>query len=276
MSRTATSPVYRQLHLKLRDLAASEFSGGDRFLTERQVSERFGVSRPTANKALSALVSEGLLEFRTGAGTFVRTRPLDYNLRALVSFTEEAQAAGREPSTEVLGLDKMAAGVAPGNVASLLRALPDDLLWYVARLRLADGVPMILEKRYVVARYCQGLTRKDLGGSLYRTWQQKFGLQLSGAHQAIRAVSIHGSEAELLKVPQGAAGLLILSVGFLEDGAPLWYEQTLYRGDMYEFRNQLAGVQPPEYAVGRFLSHSGGKQAGSGPRRGELQGDRNE
>ncbi|MBL8232445.1 MAG: GntR family transcriptional regulator [Bryobacterales bacterium] len=258
MSHAAPSPVYRQLHGKLRELAASEFADGDRFLTERQVSERFGVSRPTANKALFALVSEGLLEFRTGAGTFVRKRPLDYNLRALVSFNEEAHAAGREPSTEVLGLDKLAAGAAPGNIASLLRAAPGDLVWYVTRLRLADGVPMILEKRYVVARFCTSLTWKDVGGSLYRVWQQKFGLELSGAHQAIRAVSIHGSEAELLKVPQGAAGFLILSVGFLADGAPLWYEHTLYRGDMYEFRNQLTGVQPAAHAVGRFLASGGG------------------
>jgi DNA-binding GntR family transcriptional regulator len=45
---------------------------GERLLTERQICERFGVSRATANKALSNLVSEGVLEFRKGVGTFVR------------------------------------------------------------------------------------------------------------------------------------------------------------------------------------------------------------
>ncbi|MFN9913156.1 MAG: GntR family transcriptional regulator, partial [Pirellulaceae bacterium] len=44
----------------------------DRFLTEREIADRFGVSRPTANKALASLVSEGLLEFRRGVGTFVQ------------------------------------------------------------------------------------------------------------------------------------------------------------------------------------------------------------
>jgi DNA-binding GntR family transcriptional regulator len=55
---------------------------GDRFLTERQVSEQFGVSRATANKALANVVAEGVLEFRKGVGTFVREPLLDYDLRA--------------------------------------------------------------------------------------------------------------------------------------------------------------------------------------------------
>jgi DNA-binding GntR family transcriptional regulator len=77
-------------------------SGGRKFLTEREICGRYSVSRPTANKALSNLVSEGLLEFRKGVGTFVQGRALAYNLRALVSFTDKAIAACKQPSTEVL------------------------------------------------------------------------------------------------------------------------------------------------------------------------------
>ena len=96
-------PMYQQLNSHLRVLVASgECPVGSKFLTERQICERFGVSRATANKALSNLVSEGLLEFRKGVGTFVQGRALDYNLRALVSFTDKAISAGKQPSTQVL------------------------------------------------------------------------------------------------------------------------------------------------------------------------------
>ena len=95
-------PIYQQLNGYLKQLIDSgECPIGGKFLTERQICERYGVSRATANKALSNLVSEGLLEFRKGVGTFVRGRPLDYNLRALVSFTDKArrrQAAGHRGS----------------------------------------------------------------------------------------------------------------------------------------------------------------------------------
>src|ERR1035437_2311019 len=83
-------PIYQQLNNHLRALITSgEDAAGTQFLTERQICERFGVSRATANKALSNLVSEGLFEFRKGMGTFVRGRGLDYNLRVLVSFTDQ-------------------------------------------------------------------------------------------------------------------------------------------------------------------------------------------
>src|SRR5512140_391888 len=103
-------PIYQQLNNHLRLLIGSgECSVGSQFLTERQICERYGVSRATANKALSNMVSEGLLEFRKGVGTFVRGRSLDYNLRALVSFTDKARAAGKEPSTEVIQFESVRA-----------------------------------------------------------------------------------------------------------------------------------------------------------------------
>src|SRR5215471_16128144 len=102
-SMLVREPMYQQLNNHLRTLIKSgEYAHGTQFLTERQICDRYGVSRATANKALSNLVSAGLLEFRKGVGTFVRGRSLDYNLRSLVSFTEKAVAAGKSPSTEVL------------------------------------------------------------------------------------------------------------------------------------------------------------------------------
>ena len=68
-------PVYQQINGRLKALASRAYRPGDKFLTEREIVARFAVSRPTANKALAGLVSEGVLEFRKGVGTFVR-RPV--------------------------------------------------------------------------------------------------------------------------------------------------------------------------------------------------------
>jgi len=101
-------PLYQQLNEALRSLLSSgEFKTGARFLTEREVSQRFEISRATANKALSNLVSEGILEFKKGVGTFVRGGVLDYDLRSLVSFTGKASGAGKKPSTRVLNFDRV-------------------------------------------------------------------------------------------------------------------------------------------------------------------------
>jgi GntR family transcriptional regulator len=178
-------PIYQQLNSQLRLLIASgECGTGGKFLTERQICERYQVSRATANKALSNLVSEGLLEFRKGVGTFIRGRALDYNLRALVNFTDKAVAAGKRPGTEVLQFETVAARDVLDDVPDLLQVAASDLLYYVERLRLADGVPVILERRYVVAEYCPELTADDLRGSLYSLLVTRCRLPVEGADGA--------------------------------------------------------------------------------------------
>ncbi|MEQ4207777.1 GntR family transcriptional regulator [Actinopolymorpha sp. B9G3] len=69
-------PLYEQVTQALaEDLSNNTYTPGSRFLTEREVCERFGVSTTTAVRALNALVGDGLLVRRQGSGTFVADRP---------------------------------------------------------------------------------------------------------------------------------------------------------------------------------------------------------
>ena len=80
-------PIYKQLNNILRELIDSDtYQTSDKFLTERVICKQFGVSRSTANKAISNLVSEGLLEFKKGIGTFVKSKSGLFDLRSLISF----------------------------------------------------------------------------------------------------------------------------------------------------------------------------------------------
>lgn len=244
------SPVYQQLGARLREALARDYQSGDRFLTEREISEKFQVSRATANKSLASLVSEGLLEFRKGVGTFVRRDVIDYDVQSLVSFTEKARAAGKKPGTKLLAFGKMSAGDVEPQVRAALALEPDDLLWQMQRLRLADGSPVILEHRYVVHQHCPRLTKSQAQGSLYRAWTQTHKLAIAGADEIIRAVLLTASEARQLKVAARSPALEVISVGFLENNAPLWWERTLYRGDRYEFHSRLGQIQSATPARG--------------------------
>jgi GntR family transcriptional regulator, arabinose operon transcriptional repressor len=69
-------PLYEQVTQALaQDLSSDDtYTPGSRFLTEREVCERFSVSTTTAVRALNALVADGLLVRRQGSGTFVADR----------------------------------------------------------------------------------------------------------------------------------------------------------------------------------------------------------
>ncbi|MBN2452170.1 MAG: GntR family transcriptional regulator [Lentisphaeria bacterium] len=260
--RLVRAPMYQQLHGILRDLIRSgEFGLGDKFATEREVSARFGVSRATANKSLSGLVAEGILEFRKGIGTFVRAPVLDYDLGSLVSFTDKARAAGKVPSTRVLVFERVGCADLAESEASLLGAGSGAGAYRIERVRLADGVPVIYERRLLAGGFCAGLTRDALDGSLYSWLTEERGLSVAGADEVIRAVCLDEDDAGVLGVSRGSPALLVVATGHLASGEPLWFERTLYRADAYAFRNRLGPIRSAGPAAGVLLGSIPGQEA---------------
>src|SRR5262245_52000333 len=69
-------PLYQQVaaHIR-RQIISGEMPVGTQLQPHRQLATHYGVSIMTINKALSGLVSEGVLHSRVGRGTFVAVRP---------------------------------------------------------------------------------------------------------------------------------------------------------------------------------------------------------
>jgi DNA-binding FadR family transcriptional regulator len=68
--------LYRQIADQLtRYIESEDFQVGSRLPAERELAERFGVSRPTVREALIALEVEGLVEVKVGSGVHVLDRP---------------------------------------------------------------------------------------------------------------------------------------------------------------------------------------------------------
>ncbi len=236
-------PVYQQLNQLLRGLVSNRtYVPAQQFLTEREVATRFGVSRATANKAISNLIAEGVLEYKKGLGTFVRGDQLNIDLRGLVSFTAKAQSAGKVPETQVLQFDTVTALEAGEDVVQALRLEPQAPVVRMQRRRCADGQPLILEWRWIPADLVPGLTREEVAGSIYQLWTDRYHLAIAGCEQWISAVNLEREDARQLETALGAAGLQVRSVGYLSDGRPLWQERTLYRGDGYSFVNRLGRI----------------------------------
>lgn len=73
LTRKRRTRLYEDVAEKIRNLIVSgNLSPGDQLLPERQLAEKLGVSRSAVREALTALVSQGLLEITPGSGAFVR------------------------------------------------------------------------------------------------------------------------------------------------------------------------------------------------------------
>jgi DNA-binding LacI/PurR family transcriptional regulator len=114
-------PKHREIYRALAaEIADGRYNANQRLPSEAQLVRRFGVSRPTAARALRDLQVEGIVERRVGAGSFIK---------------KGAKAPSRAEASRQLGLLLPGLEVTEifevfcGELASLTRANDYSLLW---------------------------------------------------------------------------------------------------------------------------------------------------
>lgn len=144
----ATSPwqhIYQLLH---RDIFSGMLERGARLPSERQLCERFNVTRMTVRRALSALQSEGLVTPRKGIGVFVRGTPSTYQITDGRRFIDSIKVHGATITTKTLSITYE---LASAYHAKLLGLPSNAKIILVKRLRLIDEQPVFLNYKRLPA-----------------------------------------------------------------------------------------------------------------------------
>ncbi len=102
-----------QVFEQLRDLIYRGYlKPGDRLMTERELAQELGVSRPTVRDAIHKLVALGLVEHRQGQGTFVSSPAAKGEKNPLAAVMESPNATLEDLLEVRLGLETQAAALA--------------------------------------------------------------------------------------------------------------------------------------------------------------------
>ena len=227
------------LHLQIRNILKVEIQNGDyadKIPPEFELMERFEVSRSTVRQAIANLVDDGVLEKKQGLGTFITSRPIEEWLGNFTSFIDIVNGRGLVPSIRVLnqGLAEQ-----PKEVAQTLGM---DQFFFIHRLRLADDIPLVVEKQYYPVNLGLELAKYDLNNvSTYDILESKMGQVLWDARQLITCTMPTIEEKELLNL-KSASCCVLLSERFVnnQNGELIEYERSIYRADMYAFNINLS------------------------------------
>jgi GntR family transcriptional repressor for pyruvate dehydrogenase complex len=196
--------IIDQIHALIRE---GRWAPGDQIPPERELAERFRVSRTSVREALRALEMQGIIESRQGGGTFVRSADID----ALVPPLAAAILRGQRELTEVLEVREL---IEPG-IARLAaaRATPEhlaELEQVLERQRdcIAQGKPFVDEDtafHYTLARAADNRILLQLHNvilDVLRESRQSYlhvpnrpEMSLRGHEAMLAAVSAHDSEA---------------------------------------------------------------------------------
>lgn len=233
-------PLYLRIAGNLEsEIASGIIQTGEKLESERVLSERFGVSRMTARQALRHLGSKGLVETRTGQGTFVGNREIEQRLETLSGFTEEMARQGRQASSILVGSET---GAADDDCARALSLTSGGKVHKLTRIRFVDGEAVALEHTCVIASRSPGLL--DLAdfqtSSLYATLTAKFGIVPTRAEQTLKAGLADASTARTLRTERGAPILSLTRLTLDQDANAFEYVKSSYRGDFFVMKVNLS------------------------------------
>lgn len=237
-SKNASVPLYLQVKNTLEiEIADGKYGVNERLPSERELCERFGVSRMTARQALKGLERDGLVFSRVGKGTFVNEPKIDQQLRNLTGFSQEISTRGARASSIVLSAQIVPASP---HLASMLKLMQGAEVVELSRLRLSNELPLCIEIAHIPHYMCPNILQRDFNHeSLYAVFQRDYGHRLVRAEQTMEASLAASRELEILQMTPPAAVLRIERLTYNQNDTLIEYVVSVYRGDRYKFHLTL-------------------------------------
>ncbi|USD42278.1 histidine utilization repressor [Vibrio sp. SCSIO 43135] len=143
------SPLYIQIKQFIADnIESGRWPVGHRITTELELTKQFGVSRMTVNKAIRDLVSEGKLQRKPRAGTFVCApeEKAESPLLDIRNIADEVNQRGKHYRSEV---KKQLAVTADDTIATKLGVMLGKEIFYSEIIHFENDTPIQLEVRWV-------------------------------------------------------------------------------------------------------------------------------
>lgn len=202
-------PMYAALAAMLiRDIEEGRYPPESTLPSEKELGERYGVSRHTVRQALREVRDRGLISSQPGIGTIVRSGARGTLFRAVNSVESLLQFV---ETTEMHALSRREVTV-DDTLAQQLGLGKGLLLSEAAFVRKTHGetLPMSYLLIYVPPRYAAAQDTPAISNSpIYKNIERLYGVQVHEIQQDITATNLNAELASILQAPPGTAALEI-------------------------------------------------------------------
>ncbi|GAA3526410.1 GntR family transcriptional regulator [Amycolatopsis ultiminotia] len=197
MTTTLHGAIAEDLRERIRD---GRLEVGGLVPSESELCEQWKTSRAPVRQALATLRSEGVISGGRGRRSTVNPNAIGQPFDTLMSYSAWVRSLGRTPGQRTLELALRPADTA---AAAVLDIEEGALVVQGLRLRLLDGVPVMLER----ATYLESVGRLlfDFDSDSGSQWEflQGRGVEFAAASHTIDAVAADEIDAAQLDVSAG-------------------------------------------------------------------------
>ncbi|GAB2608598.1 transcriptional regulator [Paractinoplanes abujensis] len=235
-------PLYLRLAERLYDdLRAADGADGARLPSERQLAERYAVSRVTIRAALGELRERGVLVSLPARGWAVAAAPQRRGAGTagrVMGFADLAAQRGLTTRNQVLVSHVRAA---TSREAELLRTVAGADLFEMRRLRYLNDLVIAVEHNRLPLAVAPELATTDFGRrSLYEVLRAASPRQQPHyADYSVEARNATDEEREQLEITGPVPILSATQLTFNQEGVPIELTVQAYRGDRYTFRASI-------------------------------------
>jgi GntR family histidine utilization transcriptional repressor len=222
-----------------RELEGNILSGawppGTRVPSEDQLTQQFGCSRMTVNKALSTLATAGLITRKRRAGTIVATPQYKEAVLEIQDIKGDITAAGRAYRHEVFTQLVRRANAEDAGRLGIIRGAR---VVFLEICHFDNDRPIVLERRLINASVVPGADRMDFSTIPPGTWllQQ---IPWTQAEHRIRAENAEAPTASRLKIKRNAACLVIQRKTW-RAGVPITWAELVHPGEGHELLGRFS------------------------------------
>lgn len=207
------------------DISTGKYKPGAKFATEKELQERFKVSRMTIRHAISELEKRKVLRVEHGKGASVA----DLEVRRSQEILGVKELFARKGIECISKVNRLERGLPNEEVKNALELQDGEEIYYLYRTRYAQNEVVLIEYAHISAKLCPGLEMFNFEKySLYDIFFDHYHINMAWAKDDIRADMIYGEDAHTLLNARSGPALIVNNISYDNNNVPIEYTIQIY------------------------------------------------
>lgn len=234
IDKNSVIPIYYQLAKLLEgQILGGELKPGEALPTESEISTRFEISRMTVRRAISELISAGMVYAQQGKGTFVALPKLNNVFFELNNFNREIEQHGLEVKTTLLGAHIVRANEQLEKIFQL-QDQSTRFLYFRTALS-AEEERLAYERKYIIYTKRKPLLESILNDPTLSALVTANSDILPVSSKKVLQVSVtNKEESTILGIGVNTPVFVIEETIYDIELKPVGWSKSIYRGDRYQ------------------------------------------
>lgn len=232
-----SAPLYTQLEVILRKkIEHGEYNKGELLPTEKELMERYQVSRVTVRQAMALLAQAGYVKSQRGIGTEVIYDKIEEQMNKVISFTEEMKKHHITMQTSYCEMVK----VYPDKIVAKNLDIPlTEPCYCLKRVRDVDGKPLVYTITYLKPVASFPLCSDCYKESLYQYLNEVHGIRIESGKDTLESALPSKEVQKRLQIQENMPVFIRTRKTFMSNGEVLEYSKCYYPGNRYKYTVKL-------------------------------------